>query len=183
MILNEEKYMLDGKEIVLRSPREDEAEMLCSYLVTVSGETRFLSREADEIHITPEDEIAFINGYNTSESKLLMIAFVDGEYAGNCSFSGLKGSRRNYHRAGIGIALYLEYTNFGLGRLMLSRILQIVEEQGFEQAELSVHSDNARARHLYESLGFKECGKIPNASKFDDGTYSDDIFMVKTFTD
>ena len=181
MILNEEKYTLNGKEIVLRSPREDEAETLLSYIKTVTGETRFLSREADEIHITPEDEIAFINGYRNSESKMLMIAFVDGEYAGNCSFSGLKGSRRNYHRAGVGIALFLKFTGFGLGRLMLGRTLEIIKEQGFEQAELTVHSENARARHLYESLGFEECGKIPNASKYDDGTYSDDIFMVKRF--
>lgn len=36
----------------------------------------------------------------------------------------------------------------------------------------------ARARHLlYESLGFTECGRIPNANRYDDGAYSDDILM------
>ena len=70
MILPEEKYELDGKEILLRSANEnaDDADMLIDYLKTVTGETR--------------------------------------------------------------------------------------------------------------SLGFKECGRIPNGNKYDDGTYSDDILMV-----
>ena len=38
-----------------------------------------------------------------------------------------------------------------------------------------------RAYHLYESLGFKECGRIPNANKYDDGTYDEDILMVLQF--
>ena len=41
MILNEEKYKLDGKEIVLRSAMLDEAQMLIDYLKAVTGETRF----------------------------------------------------------------------------------------------------------------------------------------------
>ena len=183
MILNEEKYTLNGREITLRSATDQDVEMLVSYLKTVTGQTRFLMKEADEIHLTVEMEKEFIKGYNESDDSLFMLSFVDGKHAGTCSFKSLAGTRRTKHRAGIGIALYLEYTDFGLGRLMLSRILQIVGEQGFEQAELSVHSDNARARHLYESLGVKECGIIRNASKFDDGTYSDDILMIKFFTD
>ena len=44
MILREEKYELDGKEILLRSANEnvDDANMLIDYLKTVTGETRFL---------------------------------------------------------------------------------------------------------------------------------------------
>ena len=40
---------------------------------------------------------------------------------------------------------------------------------------------NKRAYHLYESLGFEECGRIPNADKYDDGTYDDKIEMVLRF--
>lgn len=48
---------------------------------------------------------------------LLILAFVDGEHAGNCSFECKAGSRRASHRAGIGIALLQKYIGFGLGRL------------------------------------------------------------------
>lgn len=96
--------------------------------------------ELDEVKYTTEGELRFIKEHNESENDLLILAFVDREYAGNCSFEGKASSRRAKHRAGIGIALFQNYTGF--------------------------------------SLGFKECGRIPNANKYDDGTYSDDILMV-----
>lgn len=181
MILTEETYILDGKKIVLRSARPDEAQMLIDYLKTVTGETRFLMCESDEIKYTTEAEEQFINEHNEAKDALLILAFVDGEYAGNCSFESKAGSRRAGHRAGIGIALFEKYTGFGLGRLMLNRLLAEIKNLQFEQAELTVVGGNKRAYHLYESLGFKECGRIPNANKYDDGTYAEDILMVLQF--
>ena len=178
MILKEEKYELYGKEILLRSASADDAAMLIDYLKTVTGETRFLMCEPDEVEYTAESEENFIREHNESENGLLILAFVNGEYAGNCSFEGKTDTRRAKHRAGIGIALFRKFTGFGLGRLLLTILLAKIKEQGFEQAELTVVGGNDRAYHLYESLGFRECGRIPNANKYDDGTYSDDILMV-----
>lgn len=181
MILAEEKYILDGKKIVLRSARLDEAQMLIDHLRTVTGETRFLMRESDEIEFTLEEEQQFIHEHNEAKDALLILAFVDGEYAGNCSFESKAGSRRTSHRAGIGIALFQKYTGFGLGRLMLKRLLTEIKNHQFQQVELTVVGGNHRAYHLYGSLGFKECGRIPNANKYDDGTYDEDILMVLQF--
>ena len=178
MVLAEEKYELDGKEIVLRSANTDDADMLIEYLKMVTGETRFLMCEPDEVKFTTESEINFIKKHSESDNSLLILAFVDGEYAGNCSFEGKSSSRRTKHRAGIGIALFQRFTGFGLGRLLLEILLQKIKEQGYEQAELTVVDGNDRAHHLYESIGFREYGRIPNANKYDDGTYSDDILMV-----
>lgn len=181
MILAEETHILDGKKIVLRSARSDEAQMLLDYLKTVTNETRFLMCEADEIKDTPKEEEQFINKHNEAEDAFLILAFVDGVYAGNCSFESQEGSRRTSHRAGIGIALFQKYTGFGLGRLMLKRLLKEIKDLGFEQAELTVVGGNNRAYHLYKSLGFKECGRIPHANKYDDGSYDEDIIMVLQF--
>ena len=178
MILAEEKYILNDKEVMLRSARLDEAQMLIDYLKTVTGETRFLMCEPNEIEYTRSQEEQFIKSHNESKDALLILAFVDGEYAGNCSFESRSGSRRVSHRAGIGIALYQKYTGFGLGRIMLNVLLREIKKSGFSQAELTVVDNNKRARHLYESLGFTQCGRIPNANRYDDGAYSDDILMV-----
>lgn len=177
----EEIHILDAKKITLRSARVDESQMLIDYLKTVTGETRFLMSEPDEINFTKEEEELFIKEHNQLEDALMMLAFVDGEYAGNCSFEGKSGSRRVRHRAGIGIALFQKYTGFGLGKLMLKRLLTEIKNLGYEQVELTVVGNNEKAYHLYESLGFKKCGIIPNANKYDDGTYADDILMVLKF--
>lgn len=181
MILEEEKYVLAGKEILLRSARLDEAQMLIDYLKTVTGETRFLMCETDEIEYTLTEEEQFINEHNEAKDALLILAFVDGKFAGNCSFKRKPGSRRISHRAEIGIALFHKYTGFGLGRLMLERILTEIKNLQFQQVELTVAGSNNKARHLYESLGFKECGRIPDANKYDDGTYDENILMVLQF--
>lgn len=84
-------------------------------------------------------------------------------------------------QGGVGIALFQKYTGFGLGKFMLKRLLKEIKNLGFEQAELTVVGNNERACHLYESLGFERCGIVPNANKYDDGTYADDIYMVLKF--
>ena len=178
MELKEEKYLINERSIIIRSARLDEAQILIDYIKCVTGETRFLMCESDEINFTIEQEEMFINEHNESKNSLLMLAFVDGEYAGNCTIDAKVGSRRYNHRAGIGIALYQKYTGFGLGLLMLKRLIEIAKELSYEQLELSCYEKNDRALHLYTSLGFKECGRMPNASKYDDGTYSDEINMV-----
>ncbi len=183
MKLAEEKYNLSGKEVLLRSANPDDAEMLIDYLKTVTGETRFLACEPDEVQYTIEGEIRFIEEKNDSENALMILVFVNGEYAGNCFFEGKSRSRRVKHRVDIGIALFRRFTGFGLGRLLLEILMKKVKEQGFEQAELTVAGGNDRAFRLYQSLGFKECGRIYNANKYDDGAYSDDILMVRTLQD
>ena len=183
MIFNEEKYTLNGREIVLRCAGEEDADTLIDYLKKVTGETDFLLCYPDEVSYTTDSEIAFISNNNESETDMLMLAFVDGKYAGNCSFRSVGKHRRFKHRADLGIALFLEYTGFGLGQLMLKSLLNKMKDMGYEQAELEVASGNDRAYHVYEKLGFKEVGRTPNAFKYDDGTYADEIKMVLPLTD
>ena len=92
MILDNEEYELNGKKIVFRSAAEDDADMLINYLKTVTGETRFLMCESDEVKFTEEGEIKFIRENNDSENALLILAFVDGEFitADNGQFSLFK---------------------------------------------------------------------------------------------
>ena len=136
-------------------------------------------KEPEEVHLTIEQEISFIEGHNKSEHNLLILAFVDGDYAGNCSFEAKNSSRRCMHRVGIGIALYQKYIGNGLGRVLINRLIKVAKDSGFEQIELDVVEGNERAISLYKSVGFVEYGRFPNANKYEDGTYADTIWMMK----
>ena len=178
------RYDFNGHTLVFRSAEKKDAEILLPYLKRVCGETRFLLREADECkELTVEQEEAFISSHAECERACLILAELDGEYIGNASFDTAGASRRNAHRADIGIALYLDYTGMGIGTKLFSLVMETVRKCGFESAELTVVEGNDRAIHLYQSFGFTETGRIPNANKYDDGTYADDIFMVKTLQD
>ncbi len=180
MIYEEERLIRGDHEILLRSAVPGDAQTLMDFLPAVCRETRFLSSYADEVHLTEEQELKFIEDHRQAERDLLLLAFVDGEYAGNCSFKKKGISRRNAHRAGMGIALYQRFTGRELGRLMLERLLSRAKDCGYAQMELEVWSKNTRALGLYKSLGFIEYGRLPDAGRYDDGTFDDEIFMVKT---
>lgn len=182
MRIEERTYDLNGHQLVFRSAKKEDATILLPYLKRVCGETRFLLRESDECQeMTIEQAEAFICRYENNERACLILAWLDGEYVGNASFDVAGRSRRNAHRADIGIALYEAYTGMGIGKKLFALILEMIEKCHFESAELTVVEGNHRALHLYESFGFVETGRIPRANKYDDGTYADHIFMMKTF--
>lgn len=165
MIIEEEKIIKDGSEIILRCPRAEDTETVLEVYKKISGETPYLVCDPDELRMTAEQEKEFLEAHNSSPSSLMILAFVDGRYAGNCSFEGRTRTRRTAHRAVCGIALLQEFTGKGLGKIMLSKLLTEAKKAGFGQIELDVYSENIRARRLYEKLGFIECGAIPDASR------------------
>src|SRR5207247_9437332 len=58
----------------------------------------------------------------------------------------------------------------------MERILEWMRAQGFEKAELAVFATNARARRLYESLGFVEEGVRRSHVRIR-GAYVDEVRM------
>ena len=79
----------------------------------------------------------------------------------------------------MGISVRQEYSGYGLGSLMVDIAVKQAKENGFEQIELGVFSDNNKAIHLYEKFGFEKYGIQPRAFKLKDGTYRDEVIMVK----
>ena len=181
MRIEKVKMDLNGNELVLRNAEKSDAEILLPYLKRVCGESRYLMRESDEVEeITLEKEECFIDSHNEGDGSLLVIAELDGQYVGNASFNRCGLSRRTKHRADIGIALYDDFTGRGIGSKLFEVILDVIKQSGFEQAELTVVEGNERAKHMYEKYGFIETGRTPKANKYDDGTYADDIHMIKS---
>lgn len=168
-----------GREVVLRAAVPEDAADLIQYLKVTSGETPFLIREPDEITITMESEVAFIQNKLDSECELMLLAFVDGKHVGNCSLMSLAPYKRYQHRCDVAIALYQEYCGYGIGKAMLETVLDIATNLGYEQAELEVVADNEKAIALYESLGFVKYGTFPDNMKYADGTYRDAYWMMK----
>jgi len=77
------------------------------------------------------------------------------------------------------IALKKEFWNLGIGTAMIDYLTELAKQIGFEQMELEVVADNERGKKLYEKCGFTETGRRIRAMKYDDGTYADEIVMIK----
>ncbi len=163
----------------MRSPGAEDAERLVAYMKETAKQTQFLLRYPEEVNMTAEDEVKFIQSMNESADSFMMIAEVDGKLAGNCSVSALGSKIRMKHRCNIAIALYEEFCGQGIGKEMMMRLLDEAKNMGFEQAELEVVARNERAIALYQNLGFEQVGCIPRAMRHKDGSYDELIMMVK----
>ncbi len=168
-----------GRDVLLRSAEEKDAEALIDYMKITAAETPFLLREPDEISLTIEQEQAFIKAKKDSENELLLIAETGGRHIGNASLMSAGGFKRYRHRCEIAIALYQEYCGLGIGKAMLEMILDIAKKAGYEQAELEVIANNKPAIALYEKLGFQKYGTFPDNMKYVDGSYVDAYWMMK----
>ena len=68
----------------------------------------------------------------------------------------------------------------GLGRRLFTAFLEHVRqhETGVSRVELITRESNARARKLYESLGFQLEGRLKARVKHPDGALEDDLFYA-----
>ena len=168
-----------GRDIVLRSAQGSDAEALIEYLKITTGETPFLIREPEEVTITLEQEIRFIESKIEAERELMLVATIDGKHIGNCSLMSIAPYKRYAHRCEIAIALYQEYCGSGIGKAMMQTVLEVAKELGYEQAELEVISTNKNAIEMYKRLGFEKYGTFPTNMKYSNGTYADAEWMMK----
>lgn len=169
----------DGRSAIIRNAEPEDAEELIDYMKITSAETPFLMRNPEEIHITSEEELEFINRRKASARDLLLVAKIDGKHAGNATFMSLGEYQRYRHRCSVAVALYEKYCGLGLGKMMLDVILQEAEKTGYEQAELEVVTSNENAIALYKALGFEIYGTQKHSMKYKDGSYADEYLMVK----
>ena len=169
----------NGKTCLIRRGEERDAELLIEHWKTTAVETRNLTREPSEDDMTVEEQRALIREKNAEENVLNLLAFVDGQHAGNCAFNPVEDGLRMRHRCAVGIVLYQKFCGMGIGTALLSEILTAAKAAGYEQAELEVVSTNVPAIVLYKKLGFEVTGTTPRALKYQDGTYADFLLMTK----
>ncbi|MDY5837038.1 MAG: GNAT family N-acetyltransferase [Eubacteriales bacterium] len=168
-----------GRTLVLRNAEPEDADMLLEYLRKTSAETPFLLREPDEVKITREQEIKFIQRQIEADRDLFLIATYNDKLVGNCSLMSHSSYRKLKHRCNVAIAIYQEYWGNGIGEILLKTVLEIAKKVGYEQAELDVVSTNSSAISLYKKLGFETYGRFPDFIKSSDGSYTDGIWMMK----
>ena len=168
----------NGEMLTVRSLCADDAEALNAFRLATYRETHFMARYPEECTSLE----AVQKGLAGSESSALNFevgAFAGEKLAGEFGVAQVRPHIKYRHRAGMGISVLKDYWGCGLGSYLMQLAIDQTRANGFEQLELGVFSDNTRAIHLYEKFGFERYGIQPRAFKLKDGTYRDEIIMVK----
>jgi RimJ/RimL family protein N-acetyltransferase len=88
---------------------------------------------------------------------------------------------RARHVANAGFIVAPEWRNRGLGWLLSAVMLDYAKELGYRGVLFNlVFSENKVARHLWEKLGFRALGVIPEAVRKNDGQYRDAFIMFRS---
>ena len=181
MIIQNYKFTLkDGRHALIRSPKNEDIQGMLDYLYISAGETEFILRYPEECDkYTAEGEKELFDRINASDNEVMLVCLVEGKVAGNCQITWSKGMKTG-HRATVAIALLKEYWNQGIGTRMFQELIRIAEENpNILQMELEFVEGNARARALYEKMGFRISGVRPNAIRLKDGTLLNEYMMIR----
>ncbi|MFI9813560.1 GNAT family N-acetyltransferase [Saccharothrix variisporea] len=107
----------------------------------------------------------------------LVVAVVDGVVRGTATW--LRNPSAVFtHSAEVGrVTAHPSARGLGLGRRLVSAIISHARSAGLEMLTLGVRGNNHGAIELYESLGFREWGRLPNAIAVGDVRF-DDVRMA-----
>lgn len=168
----------NGQQALLRRLQPADAEKMLEFLRETSRESDFLLRYPEENMMGISEEVQFLEGICQSDNKIMLACVIDGSVAGNISLRG-NDYRKLRHRAELALAVRKNYWHLGIGRAMLTEAIGLARNLGLKYLELDYIDGNARAKGLYESLGFQEIARIPQAYCQPDGTFADAILMRK----
>lgn len=88
-------------------------------------------------------------------------------------------SPRRQHVGTVGIMVHRDYQNMGVGTALMETVLDLADNWlMLVRVDLEVFSDNERAIHLYEKLGFEREGLL-RSSAVRNGRYVDELVMAR----
>ena len=169
----------DGRILTVRSVEGEDAAAYAACRQKIYRETYFLARYPEELEADLEKMRVGLAKCAESPLNFELGAFCGEEMVGSLGVNQVRPHLKYRHRAVMGISLLKEYWSCGLGSFLMQIAVEQAAANGFEQLELGVFEDNARAIALYEKFGFAKYGVNPRAFKLKDGTYRDEIIMVK----
>ncbi len=104
-------------------------------------------------------------------------AFVDGRLVGTAGFFAHQGEKVRHKGVLWGMYVRPEARGRGIGAALVEHVIAHARTE-VEILALSVVTENAAARRIYERLGFVAYGTEPHAMK-QDGIYYDEVLMAK----
>ena len=167
----------------IREATPDDAEALITYMKTIADEpdNGITYSSAAEFSITVEDEREILRQHQEAENCMWLVAVtLDDEIVASANVTG--GRRVLFHTVGIGISVAQGWRDQGIGTALVELIIAWCHGNPvIRRLELNVFTNNARAIHVYEKLGFGHEG-IRKQAYYKDGQFLDAHVMAILFT-
>lgn len=157
--------------------RIEDAQTILDYLDQIGKESDNLTFGEEGLGYTLEDEVKVIEGYAENLNSCMYIALDNHKVISIANLSASKRERTK-HISILGISVLKQYWGQGIGKQMMHTLIAFAQQApDTRYVHLEVRSDNIKAIHLYESVGFKKNSVVPSMM-FIKGEYFDMDLMI-----
>ena len=169
-----------GDSVVFRYPRRDDVVAVTDYINTLSAEDTFITFSGEVVSV--EEEEKYLKSVVESMEKgdsVYIYAEHEGKIVGVTNVERDKvGKKRKHHVATFGISVAKEYRGQGVGKKLMEVVIAEAKKniKGLKMIKLTAFGVNAQALELYQKLGFREFGSLPQGLLYR-GEYIDEKYM------
>jgi RimJ/RimL family protein N-acetyltransferase len=159
----------NGRVVYTRSVRSTDAPLFMTFINGLSAQSRdFMHGWA--IQCAPENAKGWtetLAAKADSEDHFALVALANDKaeerIVGYCWIDGVTTGRCLGDLPGLGIGIVDAYHGRGLGRELMRRVLATARERlHLARVRLGVFTDNPRAIHTYEAVGFRQDPDMPS---------------------
>ncbi|MDN4605142.1 GNAT family N-acetyltransferase [Paenibacillus sp. F6_3S_P_1C] len=176
MIIDQQKFNVNGLTYSVRSAEEKDAEALSSLRVQLDGETENMDREQGEGFIDPAGFEEIIRLDTEKERNLFLVALVKEQIVGYSRCEGVD-LKRFSHKVEFGVCVARELWGYGIGKKLLELSVDWADMNGIVKMTLNVVGTNDKAMELYKRMGFEIEGTLKRDRRHADGRYYDTVLM------
>lgn len=168
----------DGRNVLIRSSRQGDAEGVHAYICALGCSTDMILTYEDDLPPIEriQSHIDMIPG-----GRFYSLVAIDpetGEVVGNATFR-FAVRKKLMHTADLGMGVLPSHRGVGLGSAMLDRAIEDMRAHpGIERLDLTVLARNTTARRMYTRAGFVEEGVKVRGLRQPDGSYDDEVMMA-----
>ena len=141
-----------------------------------------LLNDEENFRITPTDDLHAAFPTRDKEDSFTLGAYIDNVLAGIVSFSRDGADREKLRHKGILFRMYVgkDFRGQGIAKKLIGELIFRVNKiSDIEQINLTVISNNANARKLYEKFGFQTFGSEQNAIKWKGKYFTEDQMVLR----
>jgi ribosomal protein S18 acetylase RimI-like enzyme len=151
-----------GKTLTVRLPEQADLGQVLTYINDLIVEDTYIIMSGEPM--TEVEEKAYLTSLLKEIGEKQTVAFYvfDGDkLVANGQIK--KRVRRLSHIGDFGITVAKEYRQDGVGSQLMTMLLEEAKTIGVNIVTLEVFSNNERACHVYQKMGFTEFGVLPKS--------------------
>ncbi|HLC87571.1 MAG TPA: GNAT family N-acetyltransferase [Patescibacteria group bacterium] len=181
-LLRKGKIVFKGKTAggipyLIRYPKRTDLQELWRYINELSKEKTYISLQGEEMSLKEEREFLNKTLKRIKEKEgVALVVESNGKIIGISDVN--RRERAERHTGVFGITLAKEFRGKGIGRKLMELVMEEARQnlRSIKIIRLVCFADNKTACKLYQSLGFKEYGKLPGGILYR-GEPTDEILM------